>query len=86
MYILGQTLTPDTKYRALGKVVPNGDECLGNESVGKVENKIAALPTGNQVLPTTETHWEYNTAKEHVIRTILSHVFFFFSLFLLVGG
>ena len=63
MYILGQKQTPDTKSRALGKVVPNGDECLGNESVGKVENKIAALPTANQVIPTTETDWEYNIAK-----------------------
>ena len=31
MYILGQTLTPDSKARVLGKVVAYGDEWLGNE-------------------------------------------------------
>ena len=86
MYILGQTLTPDTKSRALGKVVPNGDECFGNESVGKVENKIAALPTGNQVLPTTETDWEYNTAKGRRNQNNYVTCILLFPLFLLVGG
>ena len=31
MYILGQTLTPDSKTRVLGKAVAYGDEWLGNE-------------------------------------------------------
>ena len=32
------------------KVVVYEDEWLGNESVGKRENEIAALPTGNQAI------------------------------------
>ena len=63
MYILGQTLTPESKTRVLGKAVAYGDEWLGNESVGKRENEIAALPTGNQAVPTIEPDWDYNTAK-----------------------
>ena len=63
MYILGQTLTPDSKTRVLGKAVAYGDEWLGNESVGKRETKIAAFPTGNQVVPTTEPDWDYSTVK-----------------------
>ena len=47
MYILGQTLTPKSKTRVLGKAIAYGDEWLGNESVGKRENEIVALPTGN---------------------------------------
>ena len=38
MYILGQTLTPDSKSQVLGKAVAYRDEWLGNESVGKREN------------------------------------------------
>ena len=30
MYVLGQTLTPDSKTRVLGKAVAFGDEWLGN--------------------------------------------------------
>ena len=75
MYILGQNLTPDSKTRVLGKAVPYGDEWFGNESVGKREDEIAALPTGNQAVPTTEPDWDYNTAKENGIRVILSDVF-----------
>ena len=76
MYILGQTLTPDSKTRVLGKAVAYGDEWLGNESVGKRENEIAALPTGNQEFPTIEPDWDYNTAKgrwdqSHFVRCIL---------------
>ena len=76
MYILGQTLTPDSKSRVLGKAVAYGDEWLGNESVGKREDEITALPTGNQVVPTTELGWDYNTAKgrwdqSHFVRCIL---------------
>ena len=76
MYILGQTLTPESKTQVLGKAVAYGDEWLGNESVGKRENEIAALPTGNQVVPTIEPDWDYNTAKgrwdqSHFVRCIL---------------
>ncbi|XP_055427720.1 uncharacterized protein LOC129646064 [Bubalus kerabau] len=76
MYILGQTLTPKSKTRVLGKAVAYGDEWLGNESVGKMENVIAALPTGNQAVPTTEPDWDYNTAQgrwdqSHFVRCIL---------------
>ena len=74
MYILGQTLTPDSKARVLGKAVAYGDEWLGNESVAKREDEIAALPTGNQAVPTTEPDWDYNTAREDGIRFILSDV------------
>ena len=53
-----------------------GDEWLGNESVGKREDKITALATGNQAVPTTEPDWDYNTAKDrwdqsHFVRCIL---------------
>ena len=47
MCILGQPLTPNSKSRVFGKAVTYGDEGLGNESVGKREDEIAALPTGN---------------------------------------
>ena len=53
MYILGQTLTPNSKGRVLGKAVAYGDECLGNESVGK-KDEITTLPTWNQTVPTIE--------------------------------
>ena len=53
-----------------------GDEQFGNESVGKKEDEIATLPTGSQVVPTTELDWDYNTAKgrwdhSHFVRCIL---------------
>ena len=63
IYILGQTMTPDSKSRVLGKAVAYVDECFGNESVGKREDEITALTTGNQVVPITEPDWDYNTAK-----------------------
>ena len=63
MYILGQTLTPGSKSQVLGKTVAYGDEWLGNESVGKKEDKITTLPTRNQVVPTTEPDWDYSTVK-----------------------
>ena len=76
MYILGQLLTSDSKTQVLGKVVAYGDEWLGNESVGKRENEIAALPTGNQVVPTIDLDWDYNRAKGrwdrgHFVRCVL---------------
>ena len=55
IFTLGQTLTPDSKTQVLGKAVAYGDEWLGNESVGKRKDEIAALPTGNQVVPTNRT-------------------------------
>ena len=74
-YILGQTLTPDSKTRVLGKAVAYGDEWFGNKSVGNREDEISALPTGNQVVPTTEPDWDYNTTKgrwdqSHFVRCI----------------
>ena len=58
MYILGQTVTPDSKTWVLGKAIAYGDEWLGNELVRKREDKTATLPTGNQVVPTIEPDWE----------------------------
>ena len=52
IYILGQMLTPSSKSQVWRNAVAYGDEWLGNESVGKRENEIAALPTGNQAVPT----------------------------------
>ena len=63
MCILERMLTPDSKTRVLEKGVAYGDERLGNESVGKREDKIVALLTGNQAVPITEPDWDYNTAK-----------------------
>ena len=79
MYILGQTLTPDSKTQVSGKGVAYRDEWLGNESVGKREDKIAALPTGNQAVPTIEPDWDYNTAKgrwdqSHFVRCVLERL------------
>ena len=56
-------LTPDSKTRVLGKVVVFGDEWFGYESVGKREDDIATLPTGNQMVPIIEPGWNYNMAK-----------------------
>ena len=60
----------------MGKAVGYGDEWLGNESVGKREDEIAALPTGNQAVSTIESDWDYNSAKgrwdqSHFVRRIL---------------
>ena len=76
MYILGQLLTSNSKTQVLGKVVAYGDEWLGNESVAKKEDEIAALPTGNQAVPTIDLDWDYNTAKGrwdqgHFVRYVL---------------
>ena len=46
MYILGQTLTPDSKAQVLGKAVAYGDEWLGTKSVGKREGEITGSPLG----------------------------------------
>ena len=63
----------------MGKAVAYRDEWLGNESVGKREDEITALPTGSQVVPATEPDWDYNTAKgrwdqSHFVRCILEGV------------
>ena len=76
MYILGQTLTSNSKTQVLGKAVAYGDEWFGNEAVGKREDEITTLPTGNQVVPITEPDWNYNTAKgrwdqSHFVRCVL---------------
>ena len=60
----------------MGKAVAYGDEGLGNESVGKREDEIITLRTGNQVVPTTEPDWSYNIAEgrwdqSHFVRCIL---------------
>ena len=76
MYILGQTLTPDSEIRVLEKAIAYGNEWLGNESAGKREDEIATLPTEKQAVPTIEPDWNYNTAKgrwdqSHFVRCIL---------------
>ena len=60
----------------MGKAVAYGDERFGNEPVGKSEDEITALPTGNQEVPTTGPDWDYNTAKgkwdqSHFVRCII---------------
>ena len=74
MYILGQTLTLNSKSQVLGKAVAYGNEWLGKESIGKREDEITALPTGSQAVPATEPDWDYNTAKGKW-ESILSDVF-----------
>ena len=60
----------------MGKAVAYGDEWFGNKSVGKREDEITALPTGNQAVPTAELDWDYNRAKgrwdqSHFVRCVL---------------
>ena len=55
MYVFGQTLTPDSKTRVLGVATTFGDDWLECETRGKREHEIALLPTGSQIVPTTET-------------------------------
>ena len=75
MYILQQMLTPNSKTQVLGKAVAYGDEWLGNESVGKREKEIAALPSGNQAVPLQNQTGTATKLKEDGIRVILSDVF-----------
>ena len=68
--------TSDSKTQALKKDIAYGDEWFGNKSVGKREDKIAALHPGNQVVPTIEPDWDYTTAKgrwdqSHFVRCVL---------------
>ena len=67
---------PTQRLEFWGKAVAYGDEWFGNESVGKREDEITNLPTGNQAVTTTEPYWDYNTAKRrwdqsHFVRCIL---------------
>ena len=60
----------------MGKAIPCGDEWLGNKLVGKREDEIAALPSGNQAVPIIEPDWDYNTTKgrwdqSHFVRCVL---------------
>ena len=75
MYVLGQTLTLDLRPQVLGKAIPGGDEWLGNESVGKREDEITALPTGNQAVQIQNQTETTTQLKEDGIRVILSDVF-----------
>ena len=66
----------DSKTWVLGKAVAYGGERLGNESVGKRKDEIAALPTGNQAVWIIESDWDYNTVKgrwdqSHFVRCVL---------------
>ena len=54
IYVLGQTLPPDTRALALGEATTFGDDWLQRETRGKREYEIALLPTGSQVVPITE--------------------------------
>ena len=76
IYVWGQTLTPNLKTRVFKNTVAYGDEWFGNESVGKREDEITALPNVNQAVPTTEPDWDYNTTKRrwdqsHFVRCVL---------------
>ena len=54
VYVLGQTLTPDSRTRVLGEATTFGDEWLERETRGKREHEIALLPTRSQAVPITE--------------------------------
>ena len=72
---LGTNADSRLKSRVLGKVVAYGDECLGNESVGKREDEIATLPTGNQVVHLQNEIGITTQQKKDGIRVILSDIF-----------
>ena len=75
--ILGQTLTPNSKTRVLGKALAYGDGWLGNKSVGRREDEIVNFPSENEAVPTIEPDGNYAMIwlKEDGIRVILSYVF-----------
>ena len=52
-----------------------GDEWFGNESIGKKEGEITALPTGNQAVPLQNQTGTATQLKEDGIRVILLNVF-----------
>ena len=51
MYVLWQTLIPDSSTQVLGEATTFGDEWLGCETREKREYEIALLPTGTQAVP-----------------------------------
>ena len=75
MYILGQTLTPDSKSRVLGKAVAYGDKWLGNESGRKREDEITTLPLEIRLSKLQNRIGTTTQLKEDEIRVILSDVF-----------
>ena len=75
MYILGQTLTPNSKSQILGKSGCLQNEWLGNELVGKRENEITALPTEHRPSQLQNQTGTTTQLKEDGIRVILSDVF-----------
>ena len=68
-------LTPNSKSQVLGRAAAYGDEWFGNESVGKREDEITALPTGNQAVQIQNQTETTTQLKEDGIRVILSDVF-----------
>ena len=63
MYVLGQTLTPDSRTGVLGEATIFEDEWLECETRGKREHEIALLPTESQGVPMTEPDEKYKMAK-----------------------
>ena len=45
MYVLGQTLTPDSRAKVLEEATTSGDEWLERETRGKRGHEIVLLPT-----------------------------------------
>ena len=63
-------------YQEIQKIKEDLGDYLKEESVGKREDEITALPTGNQAVPNTELDWDYNTAEgrwdqSHFVRCVL---------------
>ena len=54
MYVLGQTLTTDSRSRGLGEATTFGEIWFERETRGKREHEIALLPTRSQAVPITE--------------------------------
>ena len=54
MYVLGQTLTPDSRARVLVEATTFGDEWFECKTREKMEHEIALLSTGSQAVPITE--------------------------------
>ena len=55
MYVLGQTLTPDSRTQVLGEATTFGDKWLERERRVKREHEIVLLPTGSPAVPITES-------------------------------
>ena len=54
IYVLEQTLTPDSKTWILGEAPTFGDEWLEDETRRKREHELALLPTRSQMVPITD--------------------------------